>query len=256
MHLIKVVYRIMVSLGYNPKITIKGIKGLPQFWRDFLYFRKQAKMGTDKFVFGPIFPCFLDRVGESGMARGVYFHQDLLVARKIFRNNPERHIDVGSRVDGFIAHVASFREIEVIDIRETTSPVENIKFRKANLISGIDPELRESCDSLSCLHALEHFGLGRYGDPIQYDGHLIGLRNLTRILRKGGRLYISLPIGPQRVEFNAHRIFSLKYLLGIFNNDFIIENFSYVDDFILNEESIKSNCGCIYGCGIFEMVKK
>ena len=37
-----------------------------------------------------------------------YFHQDFVVARKIFERNPRLHIDVGSRVDGFVAHVATF----------------------------------------------------------------------------------------------------------------------------------------------------
>lgn len=37
--------------------------------------------------------------------------------KHIFDSSPQRHLDVGSRIDGFVAHVASFREIEVIDIR-------------------------------------------------------------------------------------------------------------------------------------------
>jgi len=58
-----------------------------------------------------------DRFDQSGTASGHYFHQDLLVASRIFINNPEKHVDIGSRIDGFVAHVASFREIEVFDIR-------------------------------------------------------------------------------------------------------------------------------------------
>jgi hypothetical protein len=58
-----------------------------------------------------------DFADNAGVAKGHYFHQDLLVAKYIFEAKPERHIDVGSRVDGFVAHVASFREIEVLDVR-------------------------------------------------------------------------------------------------------------------------------------------
>jgi len=46
----------------------------------------------------------------SGSASGHYFHEDLLVARRIHKRNLRRYIDVGSRIDGFVAHVASFRE--------------------------------------------------------------------------------------------------------------------------------------------------
>lgn len=39
------------------------------------------------------------------------------MARWIYEAAPIKHVDVGSRVNGFVAHVASFREIEVIDVR-------------------------------------------------------------------------------------------------------------------------------------------
>ena len=63
-------------------------------------------------------PCLTDRFEESGAARGHYFHQDLLVAQRIFDSAPARHVDMGSRIDGFVAHVASFREPEQRDLRE------------------------------------------------------------------------------------------------------------------------------------------
>lgn len=39
------------------------------------------------------------------------------------------------------------------------------KFKQADLVRPVEG-MAGYCDSLSCLHALEHFGLGRYGDPI------------------------------------------------------------------------------------------
>ena len=41
-------------------------------------------------------------------------------------------------------------------------------------MSPLRHELIECCDSLSCLHTVEHIGLGRYGDPVNCDGHLVG----------------------------------------------------------------------------------
>ncbi|KAA3512449.1 hypothetical protein CPJ18_07285 [Agrobacterium rosae] len=96
---------------------------------------------------------------SAGIVKGHYFHQDLLVAGYIHAANPVRHIDVGSRIDGFVAHVASFREIEVLDVRplQPTSH-KNIVFQQADLMRDAGEEIT---DSLSCLHAIEHFGLGR-----------------------------------------------------------------------------------------------
>ncbi|MEO6633725.1 MAG: DUF268 domain-containing protein, partial [Mucilaginibacter sp.] len=67
----------------------------------------------------------------------------------------------------------------------------NIEYLKADMMDVLPDNLVESTDSISCLHALEHFGLGRYGDPICWDGHLRGFANLDKMLQKGGKLYFS-----------------------------------------------------------------
>jgi len=209
-----------------------------------------------------LYPCLFDKKDTSGVARGHYFFQDLWVARRIFLANPETHIDVGSRIDGFVSHVASFRSLKVLDIRPLPQTIENVSFVQCDLMNDLDPAMIECCDSLSCLHALEHFGLGRYGDLLRNDGHIIGLNRLHAILKPGGKLYLSLPIGPLRIEFNAHRVFSLTYLIKLFAHQFHIDFFSYVDDtgalntdVALSEAIIAHNANCFYGCGIFEMTK-
>lgn len=111
------------------------------------------------------YPIWSDYRKQAGSSGGDYFHQDLLVAQLIHENKPQMHIDVGSRIDGFVAHVAAFRKIQVLDIRPL-SPLGhvNIEFIQADLMKA-DNRLPRA-DSVSCLHAIEHFGLGRYGDPI------------------------------------------------------------------------------------------
>jgi SAM-dependent methyltransferase len=202
-----------------------------------------------------------ERFQNSGTMKGHYFHQDLLIARKIYENKPIKHIDIGSRIDGFVAHIAVFREIEVFDIRNQENNVKNIIFKKADLM---DPpyEIENYCDSISALHSIEHFGLGRYGDFIDYFGYKKGLDNIYKILKKGGKFYFSVPIGQQRVEFNAHRVFSMEYLMEEFKDKYHIDTFSYVNDrgdlfenCVLDDNEIKNNYGCIFGCGIFELTK-
>jgi SAM-dependent methyltransferase len=252
----------LLLFGLNPKAGWRALRNLPWFLRDYRTLRRQAALSKFSFPFGPQFPCLYDKQDSSGAASGAYFHQDLLVARRIFEARPERHIDVGSRVDGFVAHVACFREIEVFDIRPLPNLIPNVHFHQADLMD-LHPSLEACCDSLSCLHTIEHFGLGRYGDPINFDGFDIGLRNLNRILRPGGTFYFSTPIGPQRIEFNAHRVFSVGFLLDYFRADYSLRRFSYVDDrgdlhddVALAPDEVARNFGCRYGCGIFEWVKR
>jgi hypothetical protein len=198
---------------------------------------------------------------EAGEAKGHYFHQDLYEAQKIYENNAIKHVYIGSRIDGFVAHVASYRKIELLDIRPLKTPITNVSFREANLLE-LPSELENYCNSISSLHVIEHFGLGRYGDPIDYFGYIKALDNIKFILQKNGLFYFSVPIGPQRIEFNAHRVFSLEYLVQTLKERFSILEFSIVDDngelhtnIKLNPDMVKSNCNCNYGCGIFVLRK-
>ncbi len=251
------------SFGIDIKKLFYALRGIPLYISNFIALKKQEKDTKNFFSFALPNLCLDDRFMESGAIRGHYFYQDWLVANRIFINNPTIHVDVGSRVDGFVTYVAAFRPIQVIDIRPLELRIHNIKFIQANLMLPLDKEMYECCDSLSCLHTLEHFGLGRYGDPVNYDGYLVGLRNLRALLKHSGKLYLSVPIGPQRIEYNAHRIFSVRFLLKLLEGQFVIDRFSYVDDrgdlhinVQLSPQQVAKNFGCYYGCGIFEMTKQ
>ncbi len=237
---------------------------IPFYYDDLikLHASKARSKNRDLFPFAKPFPCLEDRFAQSGVAKGHYFHQDLLVAQRIFLGAPKLHVDIGSRIDGFVAHVAAYRLIEVIDIRPLASAIPNVKFIKADIMDDIDEGLIDYCDSLSCLHALEHFGLGRYGDPVDYDGYLHGFENMSKILQTEGKFYFSVPIGPQRIEFNAHRVFSINYLMELFDGKYRVDKFSFVDDrgdlhddVVINNYLAKTNFRCNLGCGIFEMTK-
>lgn len=256
-------HQLLQACGWRPRQTLSGLRALPWFLRDLLRFRALAAGGPTPFRWGALHPCLHDSSAEGGVARGQYFHQDLLIARRIFEAAPREHFDVGSRIDGFVAHLAVFRTVNVLDIRPVTSSVRNIRFVQVDFMGDLPSHLVECCDSLSCLHAIEHFGLGRYGDRLDPAGHIIGLRNLHQMLAPGGRLYLSAPIGPQRIEFNGHRVFALKTLLDLTAGQFDLERFSFVDDqgdlhenHQLCDEAIAAHCGCIGGCGILELVKK
>lgn len=246
--------------GVDPQRSVRSFRGLGVYFRNRAALKRQmANLPSSDFPFGKAYPCLSDRYEESGLASGHYFHQNLRVAQLIFRHNPRRHFDVGSRVDGFVAHVAAFRQIEVFDIRQLHVSIPNIVFRQRDIMQE-RPDLDRCTDSLSCLHALEHFGLGRYGDPVDALGYRKGWDNLHRMLEPGGKFYFSVPIGPQRIEFDAHRVFSVPFLLRLMDGRYRIDSFAYVNDageLIPDADPTGSqgmaNFGCRYGCGIFEL---
>ena len=118
-------YRILhAQLGIDPRMMLRSLRGLSRYVRDLFRFRANFK-GRIELV-----PCLHDWYEEGGLTKSEYFWQDLLVARWIHDANPQKHVDVGSRVDGFVAHVASFREIEVCDVRAHYHSVPGVVFNR------------------------------------------------------------------------------------------------------------------------------
>jgi hypothetical protein len=257
----KKVYNILLLIGIDPLKFFFFLRGFPSYLKQLRKLKKQ--LYADKaFSDIKLLPILNERHHESGIMKGHNFYQDLIIAKKIYERNPVKHIDVGSRIDGFVSHVASFREIEIVDIRFNVSKIDNIKFIQFDMMQDLPAKMVVCCESVSSLHAVEHFGLGRYGDPLDVNGHLKGLDNICKMLKKGGKFYFSVPIGKQRIEFNAHRVFDLKYLTEVLCKGYKIDSFAYVDDsgelfenVELSENFIASTYGCYYGCGIFEMTK-
>ena len=211
--LIKLHWLLSTQFGIDPRLFFRSLHSFPDYLRDWEVFRKGFS-GTMKFK-----PCLHDRYDEGGATKSEYFWQDLLVARAIHVAKPVKHVDIGSRVDGFVAHVASFRDIEVFDVRPINSVVPGVVFRQADLMnpSSMPNDTGEGgyCDSLSCLHAIEHFGLGRYGDPVNPQGYQDGISNMAHLLQLGGTFYLSTPIGKERVEFNANWVFDPRSIIRI-----------------------------------------
>lgn len=210
MALIKLHWILSSQFGLDLQRFLNSLRGLPVFIRDWVIFRKNYRGRMN------LMPCLHDRYEEGGATKSEYFWQDLLVARAIHAAKPVRHVDIGSRVDGFVAHVASFRDCELFDVRPISTTVPGVVFRQADLMNPTTLPISAGegyCDSLSCLHAIEHFGLGRYGDPINPLGYQRGITNMAQLLQFGGTFYLSTPIGQERVEFNANWVFDPRSIV-------------------------------------------
>lgn len=163
-----------------------------------------------------------DKYAEAGKAEQ-YFYQDLWAARLIYQHNPGQHYDIGSRLDGFIAHLLSFREsVTMIDIRPLSNPIAGIKFIQADA-TNLDGIEDNSLESLSALCSLEHFGLGRYGDPIDPEACFKAFEAIQKKVSSRGYIYISVPVGKEHLEFNAHRVFYARTIVEAFDRMELVE---------------------------------
>lgn len=154
---------------------------------------------------------------EAGEPGTHYFAQDIWGARKIYENNPLNHYDIGSSLNGFIAHLLVFRKVNYIDVRPLKRAIPGLQYLYGDAMNLKNIE-SDSIDSLSSFHAMEHFGLGRYGDPVDPEGYIKGAKSMQRVLQKSGRLYLGVPVGPEdKLVFNAHRIFTIETVIRLFD---------------------------------------
>lgn len=169
-----------------------------------------------------IYPITKDKFTQAGNV-SPYFWQDLWAASLIYKNQPKEHYDIGSRIDGFIAHVLSYGvPVKMIDIRPFP-----IKIDGLTTVIGDATNMEQfedgSIESLSALCSLEHFGLGRYGDPIDPEACFKCFASIQNKMKTGGKLYLSVPIGKERLQFNAHRIFYARTIIESFNKVRLLE---------------------------------
>jgi hypothetical protein len=163
--------------------------------------------------------------------------------------SPLKHVDVGSSVM-MLSVISAYVETEFVDLRPIDTNLSGLIPRPGSILS-LD-FLDDSVPSISCLHVIEHIGLGRYGDPLDALGSIKAAAELQRVLSRGGRLYLSLPVGRERVCFNAHRVHSPSSVIRMFVKLRLIE-FSWVDDVgrFHNNSSHHMAEGQDYACGMF-----
>jgi SAM-dependent methyltransferase len=240
-------------LGWYPeRLGILALR-MPRFVREARRYRR-AQRGRFPLRWSAVEPILTDYRAPAGIAGGHYFRQDLWAARRICETRPPLHVDIGSRIDGFVAHVLTFMPITVVDIRALASDIEGLTFVQGDachldFVSG-------SLPSVSSLHAMEHVGLGRYGDPIDPDGCFVALRELARVVAPGGRLYLGLPIGRERLAFNSERVFDPRTIVATLPMLRLIQ-FDAVDDAdrFIRHADLAGFAAARYSCGLFEFAK-
>jgi SAM-dependent methyltransferase len=252
--LLKRPYLLTSMFFVDPLEPVTKWRGLRYFVANARRYHRRNTRPTFRFRFADLWFRSYDRFAPAGSLTFHYFHQDLWAAQYLYAHDTRSHVDVGSRVDGFIAHILPFCDVTYVDIRPLDLPHERFRFRQGSL-SAL-PFADGSIGSLSCLHVIEHVGLGRYGDPVDPDGYVSAARELARVLAPGGTLLLSTPVGRERVCFDAHRVFDPSTIAEALPG-LCLEAFSLIDD--ANRLHVSSSFdaarGCEYGCGLFVFSK-
>ena len=228
-----------------------GIRYLPRFLKDWHTYSRMT--ATERLRFKDAHPCLMDRLGYTPFDPH-YFYQAAWLARKLAESKPMRHVDIGSSVMA-IGVLSAVVNTIFVDYRPLSTSLSNLWSISADIV--FLPFKTGSIESLSCLHVIEHIGLGRYGDPLDPQGSVKAAHELERVLTPGGMLYVSLPIGWERVCFNAHRVFAPERARDLFRPLRLAE-FALVDDagHLKENQALESAKRYHYGCGMFAFEKR
>ncbi len=253
--MLRLIKNILLQLGVEPRKGFNALRGIGPFLRDLKEYRRQARNNPDAMPISAFYPILFERFVADGNLDSHYFYQDLWAARKIYQCNPTRHVDIGSSLGSFVSHLLTFRDVEIVDVRPVELGISGLTTMvtdATNMAAYAD----NSLESISTLHAAEHFGLGRYGDPVNAGGHVMFMHSLARVLKPGGKLYFAGPCGVERLYFNAHRVISPHTIIKAFSGLRLL-SFSCVTD----DHKFHQDCGIevveseSFGCGMFEFTK-
>lgn len=246
---LKLLVRNWVMAFIQPRPLV-GLLYLPRFFSSWIQYKKKSKGENNMLL--DMHPCLGDWTTHTPFDAH-YFYQGAWLARRIVQLKRDKHIDVASSVLT-VSVLSAIVETTFVDYRPLKASLSGLTSIAGSILDL--PFQDESVNSLSCLHVIEHIGLGRYGDPINPSGSFEAAIELQRVVKQDGDLFVSLPIGVERICFNAHRVHSPDSVLKLFPQMRMVE-FSYVDDDgeFFENKSIEDAANFEYGCGLFHFRK-
>lgn len=240
------------------KMRSKNESLFHQFEQDYKHLEAIGQNSKKRFLLdrNHLYPCLNDKTSFTPFDKHYVYHP-AWAARVINKYRPTKHIDISSTVY-FCSIVSAFVPVDFYDYRPANLQLSGLQTHAGDLMKL--PFESNTVESISCMHTIEHIGLGRYGDPIDYDGDIKAIQELKRVIAPGGSLLFVVPLGSQDViYFNAHRIYSKAHVLSLFQ-DMQLKEFTLIpeddqDGGLVIDPSDELLSKQNYGCGCFWFVK-
>lgn len=229
---------------------VRRVRAHLRFRREFGDFaRLSAVSGRDmQLAWRDRYPCLDDHTAATTFDRHYVYHT-AWAARILAETRPETHTDIASTLY-FAGIVSAFLPVRFYDYRPADLRLSRLTSDHADLTNLHFGD--GSLVSLSCMHVIEHIGLGRYGDPLDPNGDLKAMAELKRVLAPGGTLLLVVPVGRPKIAFNAHRIYSYDQVRTGFDG-LELRQFSLIPDMgaMVANAAPDLVSAQEYGCGCF-----
>ena len=137
------------NLFFDPWDMLKRWRGLLYYRRNLAEYRRRNRHAPFADARRERLYRSYDRFGAAGAVPTQTFRQDLWAARWLFRRGVREHVDVGSRLDGFVAHVLTFADVTFVDIRPLDAEIPGLRYQRGSLTAL--PFATGCVPSLSCL---------------------------------------------------------------------------------------------------------
>jgi hypothetical protein len=195
-----------------------------------------------------LYPCLTDKITNTPFDQHYTYHP-AWAARVLATTRPEYHVDISS-ILYFGTMISAFIPVKFYDYRPAKLSLNNYNSGFADL-KKLD-FASDSIPSISCMHTIEHIGLGRYGDELDVAGDMKAIAELVRVASKGGDILFVTPVGRPKIEYNAHRVYSYEQIIEYFRGCELKE-FSLVPDAggLINNADPGLVKEQQYGCGCF-----
>ena len=125
--IIRRIYVFILLFGIDLK-KILNLFSFTRYLKDYFKFKKKGGKVRNIYI------SLEDFNNEASEFKNQFFHSDLVVSQKIFNQNPKNHLDIGSRIDGLVSHIASYRSLDFADIRNVKIyPHKNINTQQIDI---------------------------------------------------------------------------------------------------------------------------
>jgi hypothetical protein len=239
------------TIRIGKDILIRFPKRVLRFFEFIGEMTRFRKLSDDRFtvMWKDMYPCLKDKIQTTPFDPHYTYHP-AWAAKILSQTKPEYHVDFSS-ILYFGTMLSAFVPVKFYDYRPAEIELDGWEGHFADLCKLDFPD--NTFASVSCMHTVEHIGLGRYGDKLDPQGDIKAINELQRVTRQNGDILFVTPVGEQRIEFNGQRVYGYQLILQLFG-ECRLEEFSLIPDkggIIRNADPAlitrqKYGCGCFW----------